>query len=398
MDSAGSGAVPSAEVAGSHTANVDPPRSDGHRRTTPRWASAIWRTMVRPRPLRPSSRALAAVAAPEALEHQTRARSAGMPGPCVRRPPPRPSRRPVPAADADPAEPRGARRTALASRLATTPGAARRGRRAPTARVRGRGSRREPRASAGAAELGDRGVGHDVGDVDRRVLADRCAPVGRRRGGRRRGGDMRSVGTAHHARRSGGARRRSASGSARATSRLVRITASGLRSSCDASWMKRRWPSKASSSRPSMASKVSASSLQLVGRPARARCGARGRWPGSRGPPPVMRPIGREHPAGHRPSRPPRLAGTAAPSAVNEYVRSSSSARSLASCSTARGRCLDGRPCEDDPLAAAASALAARGRARRHRFCSCEPREPGRGRCRRPRGRRARTGTASRER
>ena len=48
-------------------------------------------------------------------------------------------------------------------------------------------------------------------------------------------------------------------GSDSATSRLVRITASGLRSSCDASWMKRRWLSKAASRRASIASNVSAS-------------------------------------------------------------------------------------------------------------------------------------------
>ena len=71
--------------------------------------------------------------------------------------------------------------------------------------------------------------------------------------------DMRSAArrdTRPAARKSSGP----ASGSAITTSRFVRSTANGLRSSCDASCTNRRWPSKASSSRSSISSKVSARS------------------------------------------------------------------------------------------------------------------------------------------
>jgi hypothetical protein len=51
------------------------------------------------------------------------------------------------------------------------------------------------------------------------------------------------------------------SGSARATSTSVRTIASGVRSSCEAPATKRRWLAKAASSRPSIWSNVSASSL-----------------------------------------------------------------------------------------------------------------------------------------
>ena len=60
-----------------------------------------------------------------------------------------------------------------------------------------------------------------------------------------------------------------ASGSANVTSIFVRITASGLRNSCDASWMNSRCDSKASSIRPSMPSKVSASCLSSSSGPLR---------------------------------------------------------------------------------------------------------------------------------
>jgi hypothetical protein len=74
-----------------------------------------------------------------------------------------------------------------------------------------------------------------------------------------------------------------APGSPRVTSTSVRITDSGVRSSCEALATNRRWLSNAASSRASIASNVSASSLsssagpsqrdplvqRLVGEPAR---------------------------------------------------------------------------------------------------------------------------------
>jgi hypothetical protein len=54
------------------------------------------------------------------------------------------------------------------------------------------------------------------------------------------------------------------------TSIAVRMTVSGVRSSCEALATKRRWLAKAASSRPSMASNVSASSFSSSSGPASA--------------------------------------------------------------------------------------------------------------------------------
>ena len=59
-------------------------------------------------------------------------------------------------------------------------------------------------------------------------------------------------------------------GLASVTSIAVRITVSGVRSSCEALATNRRWLAKAASSRPSMASNVSASSFSSSSGPASA--------------------------------------------------------------------------------------------------------------------------------
>ena len=110
---------------------------------------------------------------------------------------------------------------------------------------------------------------------------------------------------------------RSSSPLARASSSTwARSTASGLRSSCEASETKSRWRAKALSSRSSMWSKASASTpTSSVGR--RARCGGTG---------PPRRPLRRRRPSAATVARsafasqtptPSRAAGPASPTSEN---------------------------------------------------------------------------------
>ena len=162
-----------------------------------------------------------------------------------------------PAAHARPSSRRGARRVALASRLAS---AWRRALRSPmhrTARGRPTTRRRKPAGLGRGLEL----VGRLVAPAGRRRSARARAPGSRC--GRRasRSSTSRLMRSVERSTTSAVWRRSSAlaSGSARVTSRLVRITASGLRSSWDASWMNGAGWRRPRRGDPSMSSKVSAS-------------------------------------------------------------------------------------------------------------------------------------------
>ncbi len=118
------------------------------------------------------------------------------------------------------------------------------------------------------------------------------------------------------------------------------MTASGLRSSCEASWKKWRWPSKASSRRPSIPSKVSASSFISSSGPSRAMRRDRSVAWMSRATP-VMRSTGRStRPAANQPMPTPASALKA--TARSDQVRSSSRMRSFTSSSSARISAADG--------------------------------------------------------
>ena len=224
--------------------------------------------MVRPRPLRPSCAGAPPVAPPEPLEHQlalafgdARAlvldrdpdpRSAASPSCPPGRPPGGWSSPPGPAAPRWPAG-------------WPAPGAGRRGRRRPHRPGSEADTSAMPRASAGTSNSAAASA-TTRGGIEPLELGARSLPAGRRSAGRRRGATSAPRCVAPP-RRSGAGPRSRRRGSARATSRLVRITASGLRSSCDASWMKRRWLSNASSMRASIPSKVSARSFSSSGGP-----------------------------------------------------------------------------------------------------------------------------------
>ena len=235
--------------------------------TSPPWASAIWRTIVSPSPLRPSPAAAAGVAAPEALEDAVLVLGGDARALVLdRQPDPR-----ALAAGRAPgrAVPGGARRTALASRLARAwrsawrspathrPGSAARRRGAGPRPRPARGTRRPPRRRAWPTSTGSRS-------------SDERARCGRRRS---RSSTSRVIRSVERSTTSAVWRRSSADGvgvgerdlevGADHRQRVAQLVA-------DASWMNWRWLSKASSSRPSMSSKVSASSLQLVVGPPRS--------------------------------------------------------------------------------------------------------------------------------
>ena len=210
---------------------------------------------------------------------------------------------------------------ALASRLAS---AWRSASRSPsTQRPASDDSRRvTPAVSAGEAELGDEVV-HEGRRGRPTRGPSRANPCGRRRAGRRRAGSCAAT-SAGRPRGCGADPRRTAPGSPRVTSRLVRITASGLRSSWDASWMNCFWLSKASSMRSSMASKVSARSRSSsCGPPRSMRRDRSVAWISLATS--VMRPMGRStRPAANQPTT--RLMRNST-SRASERVRRGSSSR-----------------------------------------------------------------------